>query len=395
MNLRRFDTLFLRLFALMWLTLVASHLLAFTLAVPISTPSGPPSKGRSGGPPGPPPDGPPGGPRGEPPGGPPGGLQGGPPGWPPGGPQGERPLPTLPSLPPPLPGATMWWDYGLRALVIGAGAVLGARWLSAPMRRLSAAAAALSTGLARGQAPPQLDERHGTDEVRAAAAAFNTMAQRLQEQFDARGLHMAALSHDLRTPLTRLRMRLEDAPPALADGAVADIHEMSEMMDGTLAVLREQRDGGPPGVIDVRSLLEAIVDDQALAGHEVALAAGEAPRALARPAALRRVVDNLVGNALRYGGSAQLALQTEPGGVLITVDDRGPGIPEAQLEQAFQPWVRLTTSHARAGHGLGLAIARDLAERDGGRLTLANRTQGGLRAQLRLPTIVSAPTRSP
>lgn len=358
MNLRRFDTLFLRLFALLWLTLVASHLLAFTLAVPASMPPGPPPEGR------------------------------------PGGPPGERPPPpAMPSLPPPLPGTALWWDYGLRLLVIGAGAALGARWLSAPMRRLSLAAESLSSGLARGQAPPQLDERHGTHEVRAAAAVFNTMAQRLQEQFDARGLHMAALSHDLRTPLTRLRMRLEDAPPALADGAAADIHEMSEMMDGTLAVLREQRDGGAPGVIDLRSLLEAIVDDQLLAGHDVSLAAGETLRALARPAALRRVIDNLVSNALRYGGSARLALQAEDNSVLVTVDDRGPGIPEAQLEQAFQPWVRLGAGHARAGHGLGLAIARDLAERDGAQLTLLNRPQGGLRAQLHLPTIVSAPTK--
>lgn len=366
MNLRRCDSLFLRLFLLMWVTLVASHLLAFTVAVPSAPP----------GPHGPPPKGAPmGGPIGEP--------------------MGVRPAPpAMPSLPPPLPGAALWWDYGLRILVIGAGAALGARWLSAPMRRLSRAAEALSSGLARGQAPPQLDERHGTHEVRAAAAIFNMMAQRLQEQFDARGLHMAALSHDLRTPLTRLRMRLEDAPPALADAAAGDIHEMSEMMAGTLAVLREQRDGSPPAVLDLRSLLQAIVDDHALAGHQVLLADGPALRARARPAALRRVVDNLVGNALRYGGSAQLTLQAAGDGdaVLITVDDSGPGIPAAQLEQAFQPWVRLDTGHARAGHGLGLAIARDLAQRDGGRLTLLNRPAGGLRAQLQLPTIVSAPT---
>ena len=294
----------------------------------------------------------------------------------------------------------LWLDYGLRALVIGIGAAIGARWLAGPMRRLAGAAETMSDSLTRGRPLPLVDERRGTREVRVTGTVFNTMARRLQEQFDARGMHMAALSHDLRTPLARLRMRLEDAPPAIADAAAVDIHEMSEMMDGTLAVLREQRDGTGPGLLDVRSLLEAIVDDQQVGGHDVALAAGTTARARARPAALRRIVDNLVTNALRYGGSAQLAMAETLHGVEVTVDDRGPGIPPEQLEQAFKPWVRLTTAHARAGHGLGLAIARDLAERDGATLTLANRPQGGLQARLvlpkglpkGLPTTVSATT---
>jgi protein-histidine pros-kinase len=201
-------------------------------------------------------------------------------------------------------------------------------------------------------------------------------------------MQMAALSHDLRTPLTRLRMRLQDGPPALVDAAVGDIHEMSTMMDATLAVLREQRDGAAPAPLDLRSLLEAIVDDHSAAGQDVALAPGDALRARAHPAALRRVVDNLVGNALRYGGSARLALSQQGARVVITVDDTGPGIPEEQLEQAFRPWVRLNEyTDPRAGHGLGLAIARDLAERDGGELTLANRAEGGLRATLALPAM--------
>lgn len=177
MNLRRFDTLFLRLFVLMWATLVLSHLLAFTLAVPSLGP-------------------------------PPGDV---------GAPGARPPPPALPSLPPDLPAKALWLDYALRAAVIGVGALLGARWLSAPMRRLSRAADGLAAALASGRTPTPLDSTRGTAEVRAAAAVFNTMAQRLQEQFDARGMHMAALSHDLRTPLTRLRMRLEDAPPDLAN----------------------------------------------------------------------------------------------------------------------------------------------------------------------------------
>jgi len=312
--------------------------------------------------------------------GPPQGAPGGGPGGPNGPPRG-------------LPGTVLWLDYGLRGLVIALGAALGARWLSAPMRRLSRASRELSLGLARGRPPPVLDESGGTVEVREVAQVFNSMAQRLQEQFDARGMHLASVSHDLRTPLTRLRMRLEDAGPALADGANADIHEMSEMIDATLDVLREQREGNQAQVVDLRALLAAITDDLQITGQDAELDDGPELRALARPAALKRVIANLVGNALRYGGSARLALQHEAAGAVVTVDDRGPGIPPEQLELAFRPWVRLTTSHARSGHGLGLAIARDLAERDGGRLTLENRPEGGLRARLLLPT-VSAPTSS-
>ncbi len=396
-RLRRLDTLFVRLFLLMWATLVAASVIAYALAIPLAS-EGPASQHLSRlqhGVMPPMPSLPPGGPF--KPGGP-----GADPGGPSGQPQSEGPGAAPgpgPGGPPALPAQVLWVDYGLRALVIGLGAWFGARWLARPMQRLSGAAQAMGQALTRGAALPQLETHRGTAEVRAAAAVFNTMAQRLQEQFDARGMHLAALSHDLRTPLTRLRMRLEDASDDLAEAAAGDIHAMTEMMDGTLAVLHEQREGSTPGVVDLRALLEALVDDQAVAGHSVSLAHGANARVRARPAALRRVLDNLVGNALRYGGSAQLALLAGGGEggeegeecgeapwVVVTVDDRGPGIPEHQLELAFKPWVRLQTSHARAGHGLGLAIARDLAERDGGRLTLANRAQGGLRATLCLPS---------
>ncbi len=373
MNWRRFDTLGLRLFVLMWVTLVVSHLVAFALSMPLGMgeagprvadrldPAHMPTLGSL----------PPGGPL-DP--GPPGGGARGPGG--PGGPKGP---------PPALPAQVLWLDYGLRALVIALGAALAARWLAAPMRRLARASRELSQGLARGRAPPVLDERHGTLEMREVAQVFNGMAQRLQEQFDARGMHLASVSHDLRTPLTRLRMRLEDAEPTLAAGAESDIREMSEMIDATLDVLREQREGSEAQVVDMPSLLAALCDDLAAAGQDVQLAPPPPLRARARPAALKRVLGNLVGNALRYGSSAQLALARDGDGLSVTVDDCGPGIPPEQLEMAFRPWVRLTESHARSGHGLGLAIARDLAERDGGRVTLENRAEGGLRARLWLP----------
>jgi protein-histidine pros-kinase len=283
-----------------------------------------------------------------------------------------------------------WLDYGIRALVIALGAALGARWLAAPMKRLSRAAGTLSEGLPQGAQPPTLDERHGTQEMREAAMAFNRMARRLQEQFDLRGLHMAGVSHDLRTPLTRLRMRLEAFEGPQAEAAVADIQEMDGLIDSSMAVLREQRDGTPPAVIDLVALVQARVDDLADAGHDVALGGMREARARAHPAALGRIVDNLLGNALRYGGRARVAIVPLGAQVELTVDDDGPGIPPEQIELAFQPWVRLGAAQAggptaRAGQGLGLAIARDLAERDGGSLTLANRAEGGLRARLVLP----------
>lgn len=379
--LRRFDTLFLRLFVLMWATLVGSHLIAWAVAVP----GGGPAAGR---------------PLPTFPSLPPGSLLEAPsdgPGAPPPGPPGARMPPGRPGAPPAagppgqpagLPAGVLWTDYAVRLLVIALGAALGARWLSVPMRRLSRASGALADQVARGAPLRPLDERRGTREVRETAAVFNRMATRLQEQFDTRSLHMAALSHDLRTPLTRLRLRLDKLPEGSAPGAAGDIREMDEMVDSTLAVLREQRDGEAARPVDAAALLQAMVDDLAETGHTVALDAAAAVRVRAHPAALRRVVGNLVANALRYGGQARIALGTAGDGqVEILVDDAGPGIPPEQLEAAFRPWVRLPGSQGRPGHGLGLAIARDLAERDGGRLTLHNRPEGGLRARLLLPVV--------
>jgi protein-histidine pros-kinase len=383
-NWRRFDTLGLRLFVLMWATLVGSHFIAFSVVRPGlgEPPPGARGPGPGGGPPGLPPLGTL----------PPGNLLGGGDRTPPptGAPPGAGPASAAsPSASAPahrgLPTSALWMDYALRAAVIALCAALGARWLSGPLKRMAQASGELSHQLMRNQPLPVLPENRGTVEVRELAGVFNGMARRLQEQFDARGMHLASVSHDLRTPLTRLRMRLEDADPALAEAATGDIREMTEMIDATLDVLREQREGSQAQVLELRTLLQAMVDDLADTGHDASLAPGPEARVRVRPAALRRVLANLTGNALRYGGQVRLAMTAADDGVHITVDDSGPGIPAEQLELAFRPWVRLESSHARSGHGLGLAIARDLAERDGGRLTLANRHEGGLRARLVLP----------
>lgn len=355
---RRFDTLGVRLFVLMWLVLVAAHAAAHWIAVP------PPPPGH---------DEPSSKPMEPFPSLPPGPL------WQKNGPPATYSAPQ--SLP---PWQSIWVDYGVRLLVIALGAALCARWLAAPMRRLAEASGQLSQGLRPGQAPPALDERHGSREVRTTAQVFNQMAERLQAQFDARGLQMAAVSHDLRTPLTRLRMRLESLDAPIAAAAIADIREMNALIDSSLAVLREQREAAPPAVIDLVALAQAAVDDFAEQGHDVALDTATPVRARAHPVALRRIVDNLLGNALRYGRQVRISIEPGAGGVALQVDDDGPGIAPERIEEALQPWVRLGPDDG-VGQGLGLAIARDLAERDGGRLTLANRAEGGLRASLWLP----------
>ena len=392
------DTLFKRLFALMWLALVISHAVAFLVV----TRNGPANGGRLPTFPSLPPfsfsqraasvpQGMPTPPAGRPdPGGPPpfpdrSGM-GSPPPMPPDGPMGgSGPGPTSQGIG--LPASAALLDYGIRLLIIALAAWFGARWLSAPMRRLQAASRTLGQSLARSEAPPQVDERAGTVEVRETAHVFNEMSRQLSDQVNSRALLVAAISHDLRTPLTRIRMRLEasegDLPTARS---IADIHEMDDLIESALQVFR-----GPGGhdeasqATDVNALVQAIVDDLADLGQPVSVQGQPAP-ALVQPAGLRRVVSNLVNNAVRHGERADVSVRVDGEAVHIVIEDRGPGIPAAQLDAVMQPFYRLETSRNRltGGSGLGLYIARDLIARQGGTLTLANRPEGGLRATIAL-----------
>jgi len=236
---------------------------------------------------------------------------------------------------------------------------------------------------------PKLDEQRGTVEVREAAHVFNAMARRLDEQFRGRALMVAAISHDLRTPLTRVRMRLEslEGEPA-AQRCIADIREMNGLIDTVLEVFREASASEPVRSTDVLAMAVSLGDDLVEQGHAVTVD-GHAAIVEAQPGALRRALSNLLNNAVRYGERAQVQVSSGGEGVHVDIDDAGPGIPHDQLEAVFQPFYRLDSSRSRetGGTGLGLYIARDLLQRQRGTLTLANRREGGLRASIFLPRL--------
>jgi signal transduction histidine kinase len=297
-----------------------------------------------------------------------------------------------------------WISIGLDAVIkiiaVALAAWFAARALSLPMRRLSDAARVLgqslspSAGVGIALAPPQLDEERGTREVRETARVFNDLSRQLKSDFDTQRLMLATVSHDLRTPLTRLRMRLSEleAHPA-ARSAIDDVHQMDELIESLLALFRPAATpvGNGTGRIDAFALVQAIVDDLPGAGPEVMLS-GQPASTSCQPAAFRRMVENLVENAIRHGGehgAVEVEVTNGQIHVCVTVKDRGPGLSVEQLANAGTPFLRWAGAEAdsgrRAGLGLGLYITRALAEREGGRLELAARPGGGLCASLHLP----------
>ncbi|QXQ06805.1 hypothetical protein KX816_01675 [Sphingosinicellaceae bacterium] len=265
-------------------------------------------------------------------------------------------------------------------------AVVVSRMAARPIAQLGIAAAGLSRSL---DAPALALE--GPSDVRQAIAAFNTMQADLKHTLDERTRMLAAISHDLRSPLTRLRLRLDAVTEdTLRTKLVADANAMRELIEEGLELARAASHLEPLVRIDVTALLQSLVDDAVDIGHAVSLTA--APRVImpSRPAALRRIVTNLIDNAVRYGGSAEIELQPAQGGARITIADRGAGLREADLDRVFDPFVRLETSRSpeTGGTGLGLTIGRMLARQIGAELTLANRAGGGLVATLlaRSPT---------
>lgn len=229
---------------------------------------------------------------------------------------------------------------------------------------------------------------HGAREVRAAAHAFLDMRSRIQRHIDQRTAMLASVSHDLRTPLTRLRLELALAPPfKRADAMRQDMDEMEHMIDEYLAFARGEA-GEPTANVDLVGLLSRAADDARLAGVEVEVAAPAHLLFPLRPLAFKRAFGNLASNAASHGEHVRLSARPLPsGGVEVVIEDDGPGIPEDMREEAFRPFSRLDPSRSqnRKGVGLGMAIARDVVRSHGGDIILDRSDMGGLRASIRLP----------
>jgi len=280
------------------------------------------------------------------------------------------------------------WQFIISMVLMGvivlAVSVWAVRRVTAPLGLLAGAA----DRLGRDVTAEPLAET-GTAEMQRAARAFNRMQDRLRRLIESRTQMLAALSHDLRTPLTLLRLRTEEvADTNERDKMLATIGEMDEMIGSTLAFARDEVHAEPRRKVDIAALLASVVDDMADAGLPVTMRPAESLIHDCQPGALKRALTNLLDNAVKYGKSARTAVASAGDSVDITIDDDGPGIPEAELAKVFQPFYRVEDSRSRdtGGTGLGLAIAQAIVQAQGGELTLTNRPGGGLRAAIKLPT---------
>lgn len=271
----------------------------------------------------------------------------------------------------------------LMALGVILLSVLTARWLTRPIRTVSAAVRSLSP-----DGPPITVSETGPEEVRDLAKAFNDMQRRIADLIARRTQALAAVSHDLRTPLTRLKLRTEDLPDeSLKTSITADIGEMEQMIDATLSYLRGDETLEVQRPLDLTALLDTIVNDARDAGADVTLEARSHIVIDGRLIGLKRAFNNLVGNAVRFGSKVTVSAALSERSVTVVVEDDGPGIPEEQLTAVLEPFVRLDHSRNRetGGVGLGLTIAKNHIEADGGTLSVSNRSLGGLRVTSTLP----------
>ncbi|ASV37675.1 two-component sensor histidine kinase [Pseudomonas sp. NS1(2017)] len=258
----------------------------------------------------------------------------------------------------------------------------GAKLLSRPIQRLSEAAERLSLDL---DSPP-LDES-GPREAQQAASTFNLMQRRIREQVSQRARMLGAVSHDLRTPLSRLKLRLEQIEDTKLQGQMRqDLDDMIGMLDATLSYLHEQRTSETRHWLDVQALVESMSENAQDQGCDVQFAGTCAPLQV-QPMALRSCLNNLIDNALRYAGTARIELADSREALVIRVIDHGPGIAVDKREAVFEPFYRLEGSRNRnsGGVGLGMTISKEAAERLGGRLHLEETPGGGLTAVMWLP----------
>jgi two-component system OmpR family sensor kinase len=299
------------------------------------------------------------------------------------------------------PRATFGFDpWQERLLLVCAMAALAVSPLAwAFSRRLAAPISALAEGAERlGRDPhaPPLDIG-GSAEVATAVAAFNEMQERLRRYVDDRTTMVGAIAHDLRTPLTRLRFRIEAIPEPLRSKLAADVDQMEAMVASTLSFVRDAATPRDRRKLEMASLVETVMDEAALTGADAAVEHADRVVVDGDPLALKRLVANLVDNALKYGASAHARVFTDGDMAVIEVDDNGPGMPDSEIERVFEPFRRLESSRSRetGGIGLGLAVVRAVARSHGGDVVLRNRPHGGLSARVTLPLSLGGKTRQP
>jgi signal transduction histidine kinase len=271
----------------------------------------------------------------------------------------------------------------LMALGVVVLSVFIAGWLTRPIRSVAVAVRALHPGNESTRIPET-----GPREVRDLAIAFNDMQARIAKLIDERTRALAAVSHDLRTPLTRLKLRVEDlATPDLGRAMTSDIAELEQMIDATLSYLKGESQTEAPRPLDIRILIETLADEAMDLGQTVLVSGPRQLVVKGRHLGLKRAFSNLIQNAIKYGGQAGITTEIAPTSVIVHIDDDGPGIPADKLAAVLEPFVRLEGSRSRetGGVGLGLTIANANIEADGGRLSLVNRAGGGLRASVTLP----------
>ena len=257
-------------------------------------------------------------------------------------------------------------------------------WITAPLSAFARAAERLGLDV---NAPPLAED--GPEEVRVAARAFNLMQTRIRSFVDDRLRMLAAISHDLRGPITRVRLRVEQM--AVDDETqhkiIANLDEMAQMVESSLAFARDEATTEASQPVDLAALLATICDDAVDAGHPAEFAFAGRLVFQGRPLALKRLFANLIENAVRYGTRADVHASIDKRKLQVLIEDEGPGIPESEMQNVFKPFFRVDRSRNKrtGGIGLGLATARTIARAHGGDIVLENRPGGGLRATVNLP----------
>jgi signal transduction histidine kinase len=277
----------------------------------------------------------------------------------------------------------LFFNLALLVVLLVIALYVTARSITRPLSKLVSAA----EGLGRNVRQPKLEEK-GARELRDAARAFNTMQDRLQRYLDSRTRVLAAMSHDLKTPLTRLRLQVETTldEPAIQARFGKELDEMESMVRGALALFRGLDDDETLAQIDINALVATLRSEFMEMGADVTVEGQALQPFIGKPQALRRCLTNLVANAVKFGTRAKIVVE-DGTALLIRVRDEGPGIPPDELERVFEPFYRVESSRNRdtGGTGLGLSIARDVAQAHGGSLVAKNLPAGGLEVLLALP----------